>query len=118
MSARLEGNTKSKGRGGGSHVTHIVGVSPTVEAIAYVAHTAGAVPLALTHVHTLGKVTAATVVLKHTHTHTYTSHSFSALTCCGINSFKIFFLANMKNTDGLKKKKRLHPHHFDLNLCF
>lgn len=67
MSARLEGSTKSEGRGG-SHVTHIVGVSPTVEAIAYVAYTAGAVPLALTHVHTLGKVTAATVVLKHKHT--------------------------------------------------
>lgn len=56
------------------HVTHIVDPSPTIEAIAHVASAAGAVPLTLTQVLTVSKLTAAAIVLC-THTHTQT-HSY------------------------------------------
>ena len=48
-------------------MTHIVGASPAIEAIAHVASEAGAVPLTLTHILTASMLTAAAIVL-----HTYT----------------------------------------------
>ena len=50
-------------------MTHIVGVSSTIEAITNVASVAGAVPLTQTHVLTASMLAAATILL-HTHRHT------------------------------------------------
>lgn len=57
------------------HVTHIVGGSPTTEAIAHVTPEAGAVPLTLTHVLTASIPTAAAIVL-----HKHTQNFFSQFT--------------------------------------
>lgn len=45
------------------HVTHVVCASPAIDAIAYVASEAGAVPLTLAYIHTASLDTAATIVL-------------------------------------------------------
>lgn len=49
------------------HVTHIVGASSAIKAVAHVAPEAGAVPLTLTDVHT-GSIFTATAVVLHKHT--------------------------------------------------
>lgn len=49
------------------HVTYLVGVSPTVKAVAYVTLAAGAVPLAVGKVLTAAVFTAAAIVLQNAH---------------------------------------------------
>lgn len=59
------------------HVTHIVGGTPALDAIAHMASEAGAVPLTLTHILTASMPTAAAIVL-HTNKHT-AKYIFSCL---------------------------------------
>lgn len=53
------------------HVTYEVRASTAIDAVTYVAHTAGTVPLAVAQIYTAAIFTAAAIVLQYTGTNTH-----------------------------------------------